>query len=126
MKDSRGERSPFGELLRSHRRAAGMTQDMLAERAGYSTVYVSMLERGERQPQTPTVQHLSSALSLSALDRAGLLAALEDTASGLVGREAELGLIDRHLSGMGRLSCCLQASRVWARADCCEKQGAWP
>jgi transcriptional regulator with XRE-family HTH domain len=36
----------FGELLRDHRRAAGLTQEELAERAGLSARSISELERG--------------------------------------------------------------------------------
>ena len=36
----------FGTLLKRSRRAAHLTQEELAERAGYSSHYVSMLERG--------------------------------------------------------------------------------
>ena len=36
----------FGELLRDHRRAAGLTQEELAERAGVSPRSISELERG--------------------------------------------------------------------------------
>jgi DNA-binding XRE family transcriptional regulator len=39
-------RSSFGELLRDHRRAAELTQEELAERAGVSVRTVSDLERG--------------------------------------------------------------------------------
>jgi DNA-binding XRE family transcriptional regulator len=38
--------SSFGELLRGHRLAAGLTQQALAERAGVSVEAVSTLERG--------------------------------------------------------------------------------
>src|SRR5262249_50078999 len=41
----------FGELLRRHRRAAGLTQDQLAERAGLSVRGISDLERGRRPPR---------------------------------------------------------------------------
>lgn len=54
MSGSRGALEPraavFGGLLKRFRRAAGLTQEELAARAGYSAVYVSMLERGRRPP----------------------------------------------------------------------------
>jgi len=37
----------FAQMLRRYRRAAGLTQEGLAERAGLSTRTVSDLERGE-------------------------------------------------------------------------------
>jgi hypothetical protein len=36
----------FGQLLREHRRAVGLMQDLLAERAGLSVHGVQKLERG--------------------------------------------------------------------------------
>ncbi|HZS93154.1 MAG TPA: AAA family ATPase, partial [Chloroflexota bacterium] len=91
-----------GALLKSYRRAAGLTQQALAERAGYSVVYVSMLERGERRAQAATIDALSAALGLTAFDRSTLAGAAEDTAEGgLVGRGAELELLRRHLGGEG-------------------------
>jgi transcriptional regulator with XRE-family HTH domain len=65
----------FGALLKRHRRAARMTQAQLAERAGFSVVYISMLERGARQPQRTTVALLVDALDLAAEERTALEAA---------------------------------------------------
>jgi len=53
----------FGALLKRSRRAARLTQAQLAERAGFSVVYISMLERGARQPQRTTVALLAEALA---------------------------------------------------------------
>ena len=39
----------FGELLRRHRLAAGLTQEALAERAGISVRAITDLERGVRR-----------------------------------------------------------------------------
>jgi transcriptional regulator with XRE-family HTH domain/tetratricopeptide (TPR) repeat protein len=101
-----GETPAFGDALKRYRRAAGLTQEMLAERAGYSTVYVSMLERGQRAPLPSTLQALADALDLSPRDRAGLQAAArigDRSSSGFVlaGRERELQLLSRHLLGDG-------------------------
>ncbi|HET8908219.1 MAG TPA: helix-turn-helix domain-containing protein [Ktedonobacterales bacterium] len=65
----------FGSLLKRYRRAAHMTQQALAEHAGYSSHYVSMLERGVRAPHPITVDALADALSLASPDRAALHAA---------------------------------------------------
>jgi transcriptional regulator with XRE-family HTH domain len=55
----------FGDRLRDHRRAAGLTQEELAERAGVSPRSISELERGgPHVPRRDTV-----ALLLRALDR---------------------------------------------------------
>jgi predicted ATPase/DNA-binding XRE family transcriptional regulator len=66
---------PFSKLLRRLRRAAHLTQEELAERAGYSPDYVSMLERGLRSPPPLTIDILAKALRLEATDRAALLEA---------------------------------------------------
>jgi transcriptional regulator with XRE-family HTH domain len=55
---------PFGAHLR-RRRAAGLTQEGLAERAGLSARGVSDLERGARRaPQRETVRRLARSLRL--------------------------------------------------------------
>jgi len=96
----------FGDVLKRYRRIAGLTQEALAERAGYSTVYVRMLERGHRAPLASTAQALADALRLGARDRAGLFAAARPgtqsgSAHSLTGRERELDLLSRHLAGDG-------------------------
>jgi predicted ATPase/DNA-binding XRE family transcriptional regulator len=61
----------FGEVLRNHRRAAGLTQEELAERAGVSPRSISGLERGEgATPRRDTVAQLVHALGLDGADRA--------------------------------------------------------
>jgi len=70
----------FGDLLRQYRTAAGLSQDMLAERAGLSTRAVSDLERGARRaPYRHTVAALAEALALSAAERAALEDAVRRT-----------------------------------------------
>ncbi|HET8630933.1 MAG TPA: helix-turn-helix domain-containing protein, partial [Thermomicrobiales bacterium] len=60
------ETATFGVLLRSHRLAAGLTQEGLAERAGISARAVGDLERGGgRLPRLETVALLAAALELS-------------------------------------------------------------
>ncbi|HEV2238724.1 MAG TPA: AAA family ATPase, partial [Ktedonobacterales bacterium] len=111
--------SSFNSLLKRHRRAAGMTQEALAARAGYSVVYISMLERGTRTPLAATAEILADALGLSEHERQQFFAAL---ASGpraepaarpepparaitagprLIGRASEVDVILRHLGGTG-------------------------
>jgi transcriptional regulator with XRE-family HTH domain/tetratricopeptide (TPR) repeat protein len=56
----------LGELLRSLRARAGLTQAALAEKAGLSEQAISVLERGTRsRPRLDTVRALTNALSLS-------------------------------------------------------------
>jgi predicted ATPase/DNA-binding XRE family transcriptional regulator len=65
-----GEHLIFGDLLRQHRNAAGLTQEDLAERSGLSVDTISLLERGEhRRPHRYTMQSLAAALGLSPSDR---------------------------------------------------------
>jgi predicted ATPase/DNA-binding XRE family transcriptional regulator len=65
-----GEHLIFGDLLRQHRNAAGLTQEDLAERAGLSVDTISLLERGEhRRPHRYTMQSLADALGLSQPER---------------------------------------------------------
>src|SRR5438034_4093943 len=66
----------FGELLRRHRLAAGLTQDALARQAGLSARGIADLERGARRSTYPdTVQRLADALQLDPTQRASLATA---------------------------------------------------
>jgi transcriptional regulator with XRE-family HTH domain len=63
----------FGEELRRYRRAAGLTQETLAERAGLSTRAISDLERGlKHRPRRDTCRLLVDALQLDSWERARL------------------------------------------------------
>jgi class 3 adenylate cyclase/transcriptional regulator with XRE-family HTH domain len=65
--------TPFGDMLRRLRRAAGLTQEELGERAGLSARGLSDLERGvNRTPRRETVRALADALGLSPDERAAL------------------------------------------------------
>jgi predicted ATPase/transcriptional regulator with XRE-family HTH domain len=55
----------FGDLLRKHRLAAGLTQEAVAERAGLSVNGIQKLERGSTHPYRDTAQRLLRALQLS-------------------------------------------------------------
>lgn len=66
----------FGEQLRRHRRAAGLSQEELAEKAGLTANGVSALERGVRtRPYPHTVRALAVALRLSDAEREQLIGA---------------------------------------------------
>jgi predicted ATPase/transcriptional regulator with XRE-family HTH domain len=70
------ERESFGSVLRRLRRAAGLSQDALAERAQLSVDTIAALERGRRAvPHPETLGRLSEALRLSAADRDRLVTA---------------------------------------------------
>ncbi|PYC68932.1 XRE family transcriptional regulator [Micromonospora arborensis] len=79
-------RSPAGrtalpELLRGHRRTAGLTQAELASRAGVGVRTVRDLERGRSvRPQRTTVELLAAALALTGTSRAAFLAAARGSA----------------------------------------------
>ncbi|MEU0093980.1 tetratricopeptide repeat protein [Kribbella sp. NPDC006257] len=76
MPKGEGTSAEFGRLLTRHRRKAGLTQDMLAERAKMSAQAVSALERGIRQfPRRATVTALADALDLPPRARATFVAA---------------------------------------------------
>jgi tetratricopeptide (TPR) repeat protein/transcriptional regulator with XRE-family HTH domain len=63
--------SAFGDQLRRYRRAAGLTQEELAARAGLSVRAVADMERGRTaRPYRRSVALLSEALGLSATDAA--------------------------------------------------------
>src|SRR6516165_1910554 len=69
-------RATFAELLQRYRRAAGLTQDELAERAHLSVRGISNLERGVRRlPQRGTLTLLIEALRLEGAERAAFEAA---------------------------------------------------
>jgi transcriptional regulator with XRE-family HTH domain len=55
----------FGEVLRDLRRKAGLSQEALAGAADVDRTYVSLLERGQRQPTLETLFRLAGALDAS-------------------------------------------------------------
>lgn len=58
----------FGEVLRAKRKAMGLSQEKLALDVGLERTFVSMLERGQRQPSLTTMLKLAPALDCSAAD----------------------------------------------------------
>ncbi len=72
----------FGVQLRALRRAAGLTQEQLAERAGLSVQAIAALENGRsRRPYPHTVRALADALRLDPERRAALIAAVPGRAA---------------------------------------------
>jgi transcriptional regulator with XRE-family HTH domain len=60
----------FGRRLRHLRQRAKLTQAVVAERAGRTREFVSMLERGHRRPEERTVRLLADALGSTRGERA--------------------------------------------------------
>ena len=119
----------LGQLVRDLRRAAGLTQEELAARAGLSMRAISDLERGvNHTPRPTTIQLLVAALGLSDCERehfdavarahalnssnaatSASLAAREpvgpsvatgaDALIPLIGRAGELATLEQHLAG---------------------------
>ena len=61
----------FGKVLQRRRRAAGISQEVLAHAAGVHRTYVGLVERGLRNPSIDVGHMIADALgtSLSALIR---------------------------------------------------------
>jgi transcriptional regulator with XRE-family HTH domain len=55
----------FGELLRELREKRGLTQDELGTDANLDRTYISLLERGLRQPTLEVIFTLAKALNVS-------------------------------------------------------------
>ncbi|WP_457326274.1 helix-turn-helix domain-containing protein [Roseateles sp. P5_E11] len=69
----------FGQVLRRLRKQAGLTQEQLGFEAGVERNFISMLERGERQPSLTTLMKLARPLHSSASH----LVALVESAPGV-------------------------------------------
>jgi transcriptional regulator with XRE-family HTH domain len=52
----------FGEVVRARRSEVGLTQEMLAERAGVHPTYIGMVERGERNCSLDVASEIAEAL----------------------------------------------------------------
>ena len=64
----------FGALLRQHRLAASLSQEVLSERARLSVNAIAALEHGRRTaPRPGTVVLLADALKLAPAERAALM-----------------------------------------------------
>ncbi len=105
--------STFGQALKRLRRRAGLTQEALAGRSGFSTPYIGMLERGDRVPLPSTIEVLARALTVTPDEAAALVATRHDSgpypdrpsapdrATALIGRRVEQDLLRRFLAGEG-------------------------
>ena len=97
-----------GQLLQRYRVLAGLTQEELAERAGYSANYIGKLEQDQRELSAAAADRLAEVLDLADQDRAALRAARERRQDGrelpgrlLAGRDAEMTPIRQLLAGAG-------------------------
>ncbi len=59
-------RKAFGEVLKEARTAKGMSQDALAMASELDRTYISLLERGLRQPSISSLFSLAAALGTTA------------------------------------------------------------
>jgi transcriptional regulator with XRE-family HTH domain len=67
QKDQRREElRRLGERIRDHRRHRGLTQENLAESLELSVAYISLIERGGRNPPYTTVVAIARALGVPA------------------------------------------------------------
>ena len=55
----------FGQILRSYRKKAGLSQEKLAAESELDRTYISLLERGLRQPSLTTILQLSKPLQIT-------------------------------------------------------------
>jgi tetratricopeptide (TPR) repeat protein/transcriptional regulator with XRE-family HTH domain len=97
-----------GQLLQRYRLLAGLTQEELAERAGYSGNYIGKLEQDQRELPAAAADRLATVLGLADQDRAALRGARERRQGGrglparlLAGRDAEMAQIRQLLAGAG-------------------------
>lgn len=58
----------FGRNLKRARKAAGLSQEAAAFRAGLHRTEIGLLERGERTPRIDTAAKLAGALGVSAAE----------------------------------------------------------
>jgi transcriptional regulator with XRE-family HTH domain len=92
----------FGDLLRAHRKRAGLTQSAVAHALGIDFTYISKIERGRAAPpSTDIIAVAASVLRLSADERDQLFAAAAKLPAELeqwAASTAEVMKLYRHLS----------------------------
>jgi len=54
----------FGQVLRKHRLAAGLSQEQLGLESGIQRNFISLIETGQNQPTITTIFKLAGALGL--------------------------------------------------------------
>lgn len=73
MREDKTAGQIFGEVLREIRKESRKTQEELALDCGLDRTYISLLERGERQPTLQTLLSLSQNLGVSAATMVALV-----------------------------------------------------
>jgi transcriptional regulator with XRE-family HTH domain len=58
----------FGKALRHFRAKLKISQERLSQESGLDRSYISLLERGIRQPSLTTILQLSQALNISSIE----------------------------------------------------------
>jgi transcriptional regulator with XRE-family HTH domain len=58
--------SAFGQIVRERRLAAGLSQEELAHEAGLHRTFISMIERGTRNPSLEVIRKLAQGLNTTA------------------------------------------------------------
>src|SRR5919199_3386977 len=92
---------PSARLLRHYRLLAGLTQEELGSRSGYSADYIRKLERGRRGAPRAALGRIAEVLGLADEERDALLADTGQAPDGksrprpLVGRAGEIAEIRR-------------------------------
>ena len=65
LKETSQLREKFGNRVRLLRSDRGLTQEQLAERAGISVDFLSLIERGKNSPSFENLEPLADALGVS-------------------------------------------------------------
>lgn len=60
------DKRAFGKRLQKYREKSGYSQELLAEKIGCSTIFISYMERGEKSPSINTLIKLSNTLDIPA------------------------------------------------------------
>lgn len=68
MSDSELYTASLGRVLRTQRKEKGLSQEELAHQVGLDRTYISLLERGLRQPTLGTIVKISTALEMQPED----------------------------------------------------------
>ncbi|WP_164170598.1 helix-turn-helix domain-containing protein [Stenotrophomonas maltophilia] len=66
--DAKSVQKVFGDVLRQTRTGVGLSQQELALRAELDRTYISLLERGKRQPSLVTLLALADAMAIDAAE----------------------------------------------------------
>lgn len=55
----------FGRNVQNHRKALGLSQEQLADRAGVHRTYIGMIERAEKNITLVNIEKIAKALNVS-------------------------------------------------------------